>query len=48
VPFLWFVSRRVYRARLDFYGRGDREVKAKWKGIWDGYVQKALEKAAKS
>lgn len=46
VPFLWFVSRRTYRPRLDFYGRGDQEVADKWRGIWDGYVQLALEKAA--
>jgi hypothetical protein len=45
-PFLFFVDRQIYQPRYDFHGRGDREVAAKWRGIWDGYVAKALEKAA--
>lgn len=44
VPFLWFVSRRDYRAIFDFYGRADREVNARFETIWSEQVQKALQR----
>ena len=44
LPYLYFVSRRSYRKRFDFYGRGDREVSARFGEIWGGYLDKALAK----
>lgn len=45
-PYIWFVERRTYQARFDFYGRGDREISEKWQAIWEGYLQQALDRAA--
>lgn len=44
MPYLLFVDRRTYRKRFDFYGRGDREVAARFKDIWGYYLDKALER----
>jgi hypothetical protein len=44
LPFLWFVSRRDYRAIFDFYGRADREVNARFETIWGEQVTKALKR----
>ena len=46
-PFLYFMDRRTYRPRFEFFERADREVSSQWQTIWEGYVQKALEKAGK-
>ena len=43
-PFLWFVSRRSYSARYDFYGRADAEVQYGFKQILDDEITYALRK----
>jgi hypothetical protein len=44
LPFLWFVSRRDYRAIFDFYGRADTEIESRFESIWGEQVNRALQR----
>ena len=46
VPFLWFVPRKTYRKRYDFYGRANKEIAAQLPGIINEELQKAIQRAA--
>lgn len=48
LPYLYFVDRRQYRKRFDFYGRAEREVSARFKEIFGGYLDRALARMARS
>lgn len=47
LPFLWFVPRRDYEARWDFYGRANLEIGAKFQGILSDYIDKAVQESAR-
>jgi hypothetical protein len=48
IPWLWFVPRPTsYEKQFDFYYQAELEVNAKFPGIIDYYVTKALQRAAK-
>jgi len=45
-PFLWFVDPADSRPRWDFYGRADREIRLKFQGYLERYLDIALQKLA--
>jgi hypothetical protein len=44
VPYLWFVPRKTYRARWDFYGRAERETDQHFVSLFNEEVQRALDR----
>jgi hypothetical protein len=36
------VPRRAYQRQLRFYERAERKMEAKWQGVVEGYLDKAL------
>lgn len=43
-PYLFFVDRKSYRKRFQFYERGDKEVSARFPAIWGEYLDRAINK----
>lgn len=43
-PYIFFVNRKEYSARYDFYGRVDREIAARFSEIWGKYLDIAISK----
>lgn len=41
-PFVWFMTPRKYEARYEFDERGDREVREKFSGILEYYLDQAM------